>query len=130
METTTSIQHEIEEIIRAFEAAFARHDADALASLYTADGQILPPGTDAVTGTNAIRDFWSGAFDLGIDRVDLETLEVHACGTMAVEVARVTMFGQDEEVMDRGKYVVLWKHVDGVWKLHRDIWNSSLPPAA
>jgi ketosteroid isomerase-like protein len=29
--------------------------------------------------------------------------------------------------MDRGKYIVVWKDEGGKWKLHRDIWNSSLP---
>ena len=29
--------------------------------------------------------------------------------------------------MDQGKYVVIFKQVEGRWKLHRDIWNTSLP---
>jgi ketosteroid isomerase-like protein len=29
---------------------------------------------------------------------------------------------------DKGKYIVLWKKMpDGSLKIHRDIWNSSLP---
>jgi ketosteroid isomerase-like protein len=28
---------------------------------------------------------------------------------------------------DRGKYIVIWKNQGGLWKLHRDIWNSSKP---
>jgi len=31
----------------------------------------------------------------------------------------------DGETLDRGKFLVVWKSVDGSWKLHRDIWNSS-----
>ena len=31
---------------------------------------------------------------------------------------------------DRGKYLVVWKRgADGNWRLHRDIFNSSLPPS-
>ena len=30
-------------------------------------------------------------------------------------------------IIDHGKYVTVWKHVDDVWKLHRDCWNSSDP---
>jgi ketosteroid isomerase-like protein len=29
---------------------------------------------------------------------------------------------------DKGKYIVIWKHTASGWKLHRDIWNSNLPP--
>jgi hypothetical protein len=30
-------------------------------------------------------------------------------------------------VLDEGKYIVIWKQVEGQWKLHRDILNSSRP---
>jgi hypothetical protein len=30
-------------------------------------------------------------------------------------------------VLDNGKYVVIWKQKGDRWKLHPDIWNSSLP---
>jgi hypothetical protein len=30
------------------------------------------------------------------------------------------------DLIDRGKYIVIWKLIQGEWKLHRDIWNSSL----
>ena len=36
-------------------------------------------------------------------------------------------YGADDQVADQGKYIVLWPQVDGAWKLHRDIFNSSLP---
>jgi ketosteroid isomerase-like protein len=36
---------------------------------------------------------------------------------------------KDGKVADRGKYVVIWKRVGGEWKLHRDIWTTSLPAA-
>jgi len=26
-----------------------------------------------------------------------------------------------------GKYVVIWKRDGGQWKIHRDIWNTSMP---
>jgi ketosteroid isomerase-like protein len=29
--------------------------------------------------------------------------------------------------VDQGKYIVIWKQDGGQWKLHRDIFNSSLP---
>ena len=35
---------------------------------------------------------------------------------------------KDGSVADRGKYVVVWKKVGGNWMLHRDIWNTNMPP--
>ncbi|MDH5788253.1 MAG: hypothetical protein OEZ40_08185 [Candidatus Bathyarchaeota archaeon] len=30
-------------------------------------------------------------------------------------------------IEEKGKYISIWKHTASGWKLHRDIWNSSLP---
>ena len=30
--------------------------------------------------------------------------------------------------IDHGKYMELWRLEKGEWKLHRDIFNSSVPP--
>ena len=129
METTTSIQHEIENGCHAFEAAFARQDAAALADLYTADGQLLPAGIDVVTGRSAIADFWSGIFRMGITGAELKTVEVHACGDLAVEGGRYVLKAPGGQVADQGKYIVVWKHAGDAWKLHRDIWTTNLAPA-
>ena len=44
----------------------------------------------------------------------------------AIEIGKHTLRGEAGNVMDSGKYAVLWKQEDSQWKLHRDIWNSGL----
>ena len=46
-----SIRSEIEAANKIFEAAFNRSDAPGVAALYTENAQILPAGSDFVTGT-------------------------------------------------------------------------------
>ena len=108
-------------------AAASRGDATAMAALYTENGQVLPPNSDAVSGRQAIQSFWQGAIQMGIKAVKLETVEVENYGTTANEVGRFTIQGEGGQVVDSGKYVVIWKQEAGQWKLHRDIWNSSRP---
>ncbi len=123
----TSLRQEIENANRqGFEANFKHGDAEGMADLYTREGQLLPTGSDVVTGHDAIAGFWQGAFDMGIKKATLETVEVESCGDTAVEVGRYTLSGEGGQMMDRGKYVVIWMKEDGRWKLHRDIWNSSM----
>jgi uncharacterized protein (TIGR02246 family) len=110
-----------------FMAAFSRGDAAGLAALYTEDGQILPSNSDFVTGRQAIQAFWQGAMDMGIKSVKLEIVEVEDHGDTAIEVGKYTLQGEAGQVLDTGKYIVIWKQVDGQWKLHRDIFNSSMP---
>lgn len=101
-------------------------DADGMAALYTRDGQLLPPGSEVITGRDNIAAFWEGVFDMGVESVELDPVEVEDHGETAIEVGRFTLGDADGEMMDRGKYVVVWQQEDGEWKLHRDIWNSSI----
>ena len=48
-------------------------------------------------------------------------------GDTAIEVGRAELFDAAGEIADTLKYIVIWKRVDGKWKLHRDIFNSITP---
>ena len=80
-------------------------------------------------GSVAIAAFWQGGME-GIKGLELETLEVLGQGDIASEVGRYKMRGPDGQQIDHGKYIVVWKKVGDVWKLHRDIFNTSVAPAA
>ena len=118
---------EIEAANREFMDAFAQGDAAGLVSLYTADGQLLPPNSDIVTGHDVLVSYWQGVMDSGVKAVLLEIDEVERFGDTAYEVGHATILGGDDQVFDREKYIVVWKQQDGQWKLHRGIFNSSMP---
>ena len=65
--------------------------------------------------------------DMGIKTAELESVELDGQGDTAIEVGRYRLGSESGQVLDEGKYVVIWKQVDGQWKLHRDIWNTSVP---
>ena len=108
-----------------FMAAFEQKNAATIAKLYTAGGQLLPPGADPVSGREAIQAFWQGAMDMGVAQATLETLEVESHRETAIEVGGFTLTASTGQVLDRGKYVVIWKVEGRSWKLHRHIWNTS-----
>ena len=112
-----------------FSAAFEQQDAAALAALYTRGGQILPPNSDFVKGREAIQGFWQAVMDMGIRRAELEIVEVEDRGKTAIEVSEFTLYAEGDAVADKGKYIVIWKKRKKGWRLHRDIFNSSMPPA-
>jgi uncharacterized protein (TIGR02246 family) len=109
-------------------ANFEKGDAAGIAALYTENGQLLPPGSEFVTGKPAIQAVFQGVMDMGIKAVKLETVELEEHGDTAIEVGNYTLSGEGGQVMDTGKYVIVWKQEGGQWKIHRDIWNSSMPP--
>ena len=114
---------------RQFMEALTKGDAAGIATLYTKKGQLLPPNSDFVTGPTAIQSYWRGAIEKGVKGAVLETLEVEAHGDLAYEVGRYTLRAADGQVADTGKYLLIWKQDGGAWKVHRDIWTTSLPTA-
>jgi ketosteroid isomerase-like protein len=81
-----------------------------------------------VSGTAAIQKFWQGALDSGIAGAKLTAVEVEDHGATAHEVGQYELSDKAGKVLDRGKYVVIWKRDGKQWKLHRDIWTTSQPP--
>ena len=121
-----TIRQGIDETHRRFEDAFNHGDAASAArQLYTRDARILPPGSEMVQGRDRIAEYWAAAAaapQMGVRRVELSTLDLQPLSDGSYEIGRATLTlagGQRATP----KYVVVWKHQDGAWRRHVDIWN-------
>ncbi len=112
-----------------FGAKIRAGDAAGVAALYSDSAMLLPPGSPTVTGRENIQAFWQAVMNMGIKDARLEPVEVEAFGDTAIEVGKYTLKVEGGQTADQGKYVVVWKEEGGAWKLHRDVWNTSLSPA-
>jgi uncharacterized protein (TIGR02246 family) len=112
-----------------FSAAAAKGDGAALAALYSPDGQVMPAGSDPIRGAEAIQKFWQGALDSGVAAIGLKTIEVFGHGPTATEVGEYELRDKAGKVLDHGKYIVVWQHADGKWKLLRDMFSTNVPPS-
>jgi ketosteroid isomerase-like protein len=123
------VKGDIEAANAQFSAAAAKGDGGALAALYSTDGQVMPAGSDPIRGTEAIHKFWQGALDSGIAAIGLKTIEVFGHGPTATEVGQYELRDKSGQLLDHGKYIVVWQHTDGKWKLLRDMFSTNVPPA-
>jgi len=114
---------------KKFADGAATKNATLIASAYTADAEAYPANSGIVKGRPALQKMWQSVLDSGIAAIELKTVEVESAGPFAYEVGSYTMKATDGKVADQGKYVVVWKQVDGQWRLHRDIWTTSMPAA-
>ena len=121
----------IEEANIKFGEAVRSSDASTLASYYTEDATLLPPpNAPIIKGREGIEAYWATGFQMGLKDVVLTTVEVMAMGDMVCEIGEADATFHPEGMdafKDKGKYLVIWKNVDGAWKLYVDIYNSSLP---
>jgi uncharacterized protein (TIGR02246 family) len=134
-ETVDSVRDEIAENNRQFADALWRKDIDALSAIFTEDVQLFAPNRPMFSGREEILAFWRHAVEDPAVRLksDLQTMEVVLAGDLAFEAGRSTVTAEmdgREMVVDRGKYIVIWKRDGGRWKMHRDIFNSDLPTKA
>ncbi len=118
------VRAEIEAANRAFGAAVRKGDYQAVAQLYTEDGQLIPPGAEIVRGRAAIAAYWKQGIEAGLNDLVLTTVDVESAGNLAYEVGTARVGNSNRDATE-GKYLVVWKRQDGTWRLHRDIWNAA-----
>jgi ketosteroid isomerase-like protein len=117
---------------RKFGEGIRKGDPKAVGALYTEDAIVMPPNNEMIRGRPGTEGFWGAAIKKGVRDAILTTVELRQFGNEIHEIGNYALKIQPEgqkPFEDKGKYVVIWKQEpEGKWKLHRDIWNSSLPP--
>src|SRR5205823_6385073 len=119
----------IEKAISGWEKAANAKDAATVASYYTEDATLLPPGSPPIKGRKNIQQYWQGFFDAGASDAKLRVVDVTAFGDLAYEIGAFEAnlpTPQGAIARTQGKYVVIWKRQsDGSVKLLVDIFNTN-----
>ncbi|RPJ57691.1 MAG: DUF4440 domain-containing protein [Acidobacteria bacterium] len=126
---SATVQEAIQEANRRFSEHLSQGDAVAISRCYSENAAILPPNQDLIQGRKNIEGFWRGIITAGVKSLRLESQNIEPYGEVLAEIGRFTVLIERDQVIDEGKYLVLWKQENGEWKLFRDIWNSSRPLA-
>ena len=114
-------------ICQQFQKSLEKGDIETIGTLYGDDAKILPPNMDMIEGKDTIQTFWQGALDMGIKSYTAEMIEVESSGNLGFLVGKYTVFGNENQVINKGKVLTVLKNIDGKWKIYRDIFNSSIP---
>ena len=121
----------IRDLDREWVAAVAAGDTLAIANFYAEDSYFMPPNAPRVDGRGAIRGAWaemlqSPNVSLTFAPTDIVIAEA---GDMAYDIGtyNLGLDGPDGRIEDTGKYVVVWRKVNGEWKVMVDMFNSDNP---
>ena len=125
------VREQIDGLNASWVVAFKSRDFAMIEALYMPDGMLLPTGTPAIEGQKAIVSVWKSWGDIPNVEIAFAANRVVAAtsGDMAYAYGWYTFsFDTDKgRSEDRGKYVVVWKKVNGAWKVAAHIFNSNLP---
>lgn len=109
-----------------------RMAADEAVAFYLEDAVVLPAGAPIIRGRDGVRAMYQEVMGSGmVKSFDATTthLEVAPSGDIGYEygVNRMTITTPDGDMLDVGKYLAIWKKVDGQWYAAVLAFNSDAP---
>ena len=116
--------------------ALQNGDTDKIIGFFTTEAVQMKPNTQIFIGLQAIRKERESFFtDTTLlhktysSKIDI--IEVSASGDLAYVRGndRMTIKTPNGPVDDMGKWIDIWKKIDGQWKVVVNIWNSDMPMA-
>lgn len=112
--------------IREFSPTYVAADYKKLSEMYAPEGQILPPEAPIITGREAIEKRWTVQEGIKILHHKITPEDINILGNTATDVGYYegkTRRADGEEFDWSGKYVIIWKKINGQWLIDVDIWN-------
>jgi ketosteroid isomerase-like protein len=106
-----------------------RGDSVALGAHYASDGLLMFSNSEPMKGKDIVST-WGSVIRMGVKDIRLTTVDLTGNAELLAETGTYEMFGENNAVIDKGKYIVVWKPENGNWKIYRDIGNTNLPPPA
>ena len=114
--------------------ALQKSDTDKIISFFNTDAVAMKPNTPISIGLQAIRkeretSFTDTTMLYKTYSSKIDTIEVSASGDLAYVrgTDRITTKIPNGLVDDMGKWVDIWKKINGEWKVVVNIWNSDMP---
>ncbi len=130
---TGAITAALDSLNKALIAAVAARDTDAVVGMYADDAHVLPANMPLADGHDAIRAMWVGMLSTpGLElSVTKSTPIITEAGDMIIDIGGYDMKStgaKGKTMEDVGKYVTIFKKVNGEWKIVVDTFNSDKAP--
>jgi ketosteroid isomerase-like protein len=116
----------IENDNKKFEEDIMKGDSNAIAAHYSADAWLMFDHSEPFKGKD-IAAAWGGVIRMGMKTARITTVDLVGDANLLAETGMFEFLGEGDKVLEKGKYVVVWKPENGGWKIYRDIGNSNMP---
>jgi ketosteroid isomerase-like protein len=107
---------------KGFAKAIVAGDIDHLVNGYTDDACIIAPQAPVTCGKEAIRPFWISVVASKPKNVEIITHNSEKDGNLSYATGELIITAADSAVQ-KSRFVLVFKLIDGSWKLHVDSWT-------
>jgi ketosteroid isomerase-like protein len=126
--TLSRISEVITNSNRIYSQGFEKHQAELVVQRYSEDGAIMAPNMPAIAGRQGFEAFFNGGYEQGIRKINFKTLRLFGLSVDFVnEEGLFELRDINGDIIDKGKYLVVWKKTRSGWKMYRDIFNTDVP---
>lgn len=99
---------------------------DSVAAIYANDASIMGPGSPPVTGQKAIASFWHTVSIRGMHTIELQFIDLEQSGDKLIARGKYVMNNKQDEMIDIGKFMAIYKKEKNTWRLQTDMFNTSM----
>ncbi len=99
---------------------------DSVATIYATDASILAPGSPPVSGQKAIASFWHAVSLRGMHSIELQCIDLEYSGEKLIARGKYVMNNKQNEIIDIGKFIAIYKKEKNTWRLQTDVFNTSM----
>ncbi|MBX9733672.1 MAG: nuclear transport factor 2 family protein [Chitinophagaceae bacterium] len=124
---TTELRQLIETKNKQFGKAHVLRDTAFLNNIFTETARIFAPNANIISGRSAIASINWEYVNFDIHEFNLETTALYGSGEYLINEGNYNMHYGTDSTLEKGKFIFVWKMINGDWKLDADIWNSSMP---
>lgn len=120
----------IQEKTQQFTEAHIIVDTALLNNSFTSDARVLPPNADAVIGRAAIAALNYEWVNFGIHEFTETSTFFYGNEEYLIDEGTYYLRYGEDNTIDNGKYINIWKKENNDWKLYSNTWNTSIPRPA
>jgi ketosteroid isomerase-like protein len=115
-----TLEKEIELRLREYERHLQNEDSIALGNMYMMDAEVIP----STVGRENITKVFGRMIRNNITGSSFKTVHLWGNDLLLVEEGIGAWFHKSGEIVNTGRYLLVWQKDDGEWKILRDTWFS------
>ena len=108
-----------------FIAAFNQKELDKVVEFYVDNSVLMPPNKPLLRGRDALKAYYGAEIARG-GELRMESEEVQGHGPLAYESGTYAI-SYTSGARDRGKYLRVFRLMNGSWRTEKTMWSSDLP---